>query len=199
MSVVIRSLLLKTRAQCRCDSSGRSANNLCMCAGTVLPERQAGTIHTLRNDSSSTILPLCSQCLQTWDAIVHRTARPQRHHWPALPFGLAESPRRVLAAHKTLPSQGETPEASQTLRETTSDFMLQGLDSLTHLLTQRRPLATLHSGSGAPRTGTLNSLCLGLLVVLDSDDLAQLLDAVGWPRLREQISRITLCRNLHHI
>ena len=77
--------------------------------------------------------------------------------------------------------------------------MLQGLDSLTHLLTQREPFGTPHSGSGAPRTGTLNFKCLGVLVVFDSDELAQLLDAVGWQRLREQISRMTLCRNLHSI
>ena len=34
------------------------------------------------------------------------------------------------------------------LPETTSDFMLQGLDSLTHLLSQREPCGTPHPGSG---------------------------------------------------
>ena len=72
-------------------------------------------------------------------------------------------------------------------------------DSLTYLPTQREPLATPHSGSGAPRAGTLNFKCLGVLVVFASIELAQLSDGVERQRLREQISRISLCRNLHHI
>ena len=66
--------------------------------------------------------------------------------------------------------------------------MLQGLDSLTYLLTQRVPCGTPHSGSGAPRTGSLNFKCLGVLVVFDSDELARILDAVEWQRRREQNS-----------
>ena len=53
-----------------------------------------------------------------------------------------------------------------------------GLDSLTQFLTQK---------------------CLGVLAVFDSDLLAQLLNVIEWQRLREQISRNTLCPNLHHI
>ena len=93
--------------------------------------------------------------------------------------------RRVpaeLPAHKTLPSQGEITDAPQLFGRT-----------------QREPLGTPHSGSGALRAGTLNFKCLGVLVVFDSDELAQLSDAVEWQRLREQISRMTLCRNLHHL
>ena len=37
---------------------------------------------------------------------------------------------------------------------------------------------TLHSSSAASRTGTLNFTCHVVLVVFDSDELAQLLDAV---------------------
>ena len=46
---------------------------------------------------------------------------------------------------------------------------------------------------------TLNFKRLGVFVVFDSNELTQLSDAVEWQRLREQISRISLCRNLHHI
>ena len=61
----------------------------------------------------STLRTLHSQCFQFWDAVVHRTARPRQLQSPALPIRLAQSPRRMLAAHKTLPSQGEKPEASR--------------------------------------------------------------------------------------
>ena len=61
------------------------------------------------------------------------------------------------------------------------------------------PFGTHHPGSGAPRTGTLNFECHGVLVVFDSNELAQLSDAVEWQKLREQISQISLCWNLHHI
>ena len=94
---------------------------------------------------------------------------------------------------------GRDTRSIVTLWETTGDFMLQGLDSWTYLLTQRETFGTPHSGSGAPRTGTPNFKCLGVLVVFDSDELAQLLDAVDGQRPREQIRRIALCRNLHHI
>ena len=48
----------KDLSQCRCDSKGTSANNLCWCAGTVLTERQADTIHT---PSELTPAPLWAQ------------------------------------------------------------------------------------------------------------------------------------------
>ena len=85
------------------------------------------------------------------------------------------------------------------LQETESDFMLHGFDSLTYLRAQREPCGTPHSSSAALRAGTLNLKCLGVLVVFDSNELAQFSDAVEWQRLREQISRMPLCRNLHHI
>ena len=194
--------------QCRCDSIGRSANNL--------TERQADTIHTSPQNwflvhfgrshprwtqiACSTFLLLCSQCLQNWDAIVHRTARPP--HTDGLRCLTDSQCPRGECSLRCAPDTAATSWDTRgiaALRETTSDFMLQGLDSLTHLLTQRVPFDTPHSGSGAPRTGSLNFKCLGVLVVFDSDELAHILDAVEWQRRREQNSRITLRRNLHHI
>ena len=43
-SIPKRTVFLKTRAQCRCDSSGMRANNLGWRARTVLIERQPDTI-----------------------------------------------------------------------------------------------------------------------------------------------------------
>ena len=65
--------------------------------------------------------------------------------------------------------------------------MLQGLNSLTHMLTQREPFGTHRSGSGAPRTGTLNLKCHGSRMRLKCR------------RLREQINWISLCWNFHPI
>ena len=47
----------KDLSQCRCDSIGRSANNLCWCAGTVLTERQADTIHKKYVTNKYLVLP----------------------------------------------------------------------------------------------------------------------------------------------
>ena len=41
--------------------------------------------------------------------------------------------------------------------------------------------------------------CSRAVVVFDSNESAQLFDAAERQRLREQISRISLCWNLHHI
>ena len=88
-------------------------------------------------------------------------------------------------------AQSHREESSQSEMIEASRLMLHGLDSLTYLRKKREPVGTPHSGSGAPRAQTLNFKCLGVLVVFDSNELAQLLDAVERQQLCEQNSTIS--------
>ena len=119
--------LVKDLSQCRCVSIGRCAKSLCWRAGTVLADSQADTIHTpLSTDSCSTLgaatgtglrsfAPHFFTCaLNALNIEMHLSIELHVHNGTTGLSRLSNShspPRRMLAAHKTLPSQGEITEA----------------------------------------------------------------------------------------